>query len=437
MCLTSDIGGYYTGAIQENRDQFGLKGDFVTSPEISQVFGELVGVWFVTEWMAQGRPNRGVELIEMGPGRGTLMDDMLRTLRLFKGMASSLDAIYMVEASPELRMAQKNLLCGEDAPITESKSGYHSMCKYMDVPIVWTETIRSIPQEPNKMPLIVAHEFFDALPIHSFQNVLVPATRGAPRDPSLPQDLAAEASKTSRPTLEWREFLVSPSPPGSTHDSLNTPLSERNGPPPDFQLHLARTPTRHSLYLPGTSSRYQSLNRIEGATIEISPDTSLFASNIASLIGGSAAFSKPNPSGAALIIDYGPGDGTVPVSSLRGIRKHKRVSPFSEPGLVDLSADVDFGAIVESSLRTSEGIEIYGPAKQADFLEAMGGEERAQALASSTETESSKAEHIMSAWRRLTSRAPGGMGNIYKVMAILPENDGRRTPVGFGGGVVE
>lgn len=78
MCLTADIGGYYTGAIEEGRDQFGLKGDFVTSPEISQVFGELCGIWFVAEWMAQGRKTKGVELIEVGPGRGTLMDDMLR-----------------------------------------------------------------------------------------------------------------------------------------------------------------------------------------------------------------------------------------------------------------------------------------------------------------------------------------------------------------------
>ena len=81
MCLTGDIGGYYTGAIEKseaNRDQFGAAGDFVTSPEISQVFGELCGLWYVTEWLAQGQPSKGVELIEIGPGRGTLMDDMLR-----------------------------------------------------------------------------------------------------------------------------------------------------------------------------------------------------------------------------------------------------------------------------------------------------------------------------------------------------------------------
>ena len=77
QCLTSTNGGYYT-SISEDRDPFGPKGDFITSPEISQVFGELLGIWLVTEWMAQGRISQGVEIIEARPGRGTLMDDILR-----------------------------------------------------------------------------------------------------------------------------------------------------------------------------------------------------------------------------------------------------------------------------------------------------------------------------------------------------------------------
>lgn len=77
QCLTSPDGGYYT-TNREGRDQFGRKGDFVTSPEISQIFGELFGLWLVTEWMVQGRKKQGVEIIEVGPGRGTLMDDILR-----------------------------------------------------------------------------------------------------------------------------------------------------------------------------------------------------------------------------------------------------------------------------------------------------------------------------------------------------------------------
>lgn len=77
QCLTSPDGGYYT-AHSQGKDQFGQKGDFTTSPEISQIFGELLGIWLVAEWMAQGKISSGVEIIEVGPGRGTLMDDMLR-----------------------------------------------------------------------------------------------------------------------------------------------------------------------------------------------------------------------------------------------------------------------------------------------------------------------------------------------------------------------
>lgn len=76
--LTSDLGGYYTGALSSDRDPFGATGDFVTSPEISQIFGELIGLWVVAEWIAQGKKSEGVYLMEVGPGRGTLMDDMLR-----------------------------------------------------------------------------------------------------------------------------------------------------------------------------------------------------------------------------------------------------------------------------------------------------------------------------------------------------------------------
>lgn len=72
--LTSPEGGYYT----TRGEVFGKKGDFITSPEISQVFGELVGIWTVAEWMAQGPKRSGVQLMEVGPGKGTLMDDMLR-----------------------------------------------------------------------------------------------------------------------------------------------------------------------------------------------------------------------------------------------------------------------------------------------------------------------------------------------------------------------
>ncbi|KAB5557956.1 putative S-adenosyl-L-methionine-dependent methyltransferase-domain-containing protein [Coniochaeta sp. 2T2.1] len=429
MCLTSDTGGYYTGAIEEGRDQFGLKGDFVTSPEISQVFGELIGIWFLTEWLAQGKPKKGVELIEVGPGRGTLMADVVRTINQFPAMANSIDAIYMVEASPKLRMAQKDLLCGKDAPMTESNVGYHSVCKSTHLPIVWTETIKSIPSAADKTPFIVAHEFFDALPIHAFQCVSVA--------PAEPPSSASPSTRTSQPTLQWREMLVSPTPESSTHESLHTPPSQsRSGPPPDFQMTLANTSTRHSRYLPETSPRYRAIKSKvgPGAVIEVCPDANLYASDFASRIGGSAARPKSRPSGAALILDYGPGDGSVPINSLRGIKAHQRVSPFAEPGLVDLSVDVDFTGIAESAMNASEGVEVHGPVEQGVFLEGMGIRERVEVLMKGCKDEQSR-KAVETAWRRLVDRGPGGMGKVYKALAILPENEGRRRPVGFGGDV--
>ncbi|KAF4985694.1 hypothetical protein FDECE_16384 [Fusarium decemcellulare] len=430
MCLTGDIGGYYTGAIEEGRDQFGAKGDFVTSPEISQIFGELIGIWFIAEWISQGRPKEGAQIIEVGPGRGTLMDDMLRTIQRFPAMANSVDAIYMVEASRELRDAQKKLLCGPDASSSESKAGFHSPSKYNGKPIVWTDTIKSIPIEPDKMPLIVAHEFFDALPIHSFQSAPAPPPQKKPS--TNPQ--ASQVSDTTRPTMEWREMMVSPTPPGATHADLGTPKLEQHEPPPEFQLILSSGTTRHSRFLPESSPRYRKLKNVPGSVIEVCPDASIFATDFAARIGGSAQHPKPKPSGAALILDYGTSE-TIPINSLRGIRQHRRVSPFLAPGLVDLSADVDFTAIAEVATLASEGVEVHGPVNQGDFLELMGIRERAEMLTKAPSVDKDTAHKIDGAWKRLVDKGPDGMGKLYKALAILPENGGRRRPVGFGGDI--
>lgn len=139
--------------------------------------------------------------------------------------------------------------------------------------------------------------------------------------------------------------------------------------------------------------------------------------------------SKPSPSGAALILDYGPSD-TIPINSLRGIKAHKRVSPLSEPGLVDLSADVDFTALAEAACKASEGVEVWGPVDQGGWLEGMGGRERANVLA-----KGDSKSRVEGAWSRLVDRGGSGMGRLYKVLAVVPESGGKRVPVGFGGDV--
>ncbi|KAK0316266.1 hypothetical protein LTR01_000012 [Friedmanniomyces endolithicus] len=471
QCLTSDLGGYYTATAPSESDQFGAKGDFVTSPEISQIFGELIGLWVVAEWIAQGRRSEGVYLMEMGPGRGTLMDDMLRTIRNFPPLAKAIEAIYLVEASRNLRIAQHKLLCGEN-PLSENEIGHESTSKHSeDLKIIWTEDIRFVPREASKTPFIVAHEFFDALPIHVFQSV-PPAPPPSQQQQQQDSTIQTPTGPIPNPrripkTNEWRELVVSPKPP----HRLKTDE-------PEFELTMAKAATPHSMYLPEISPRYQALKSTDGATIEISPESQAYALDFAIRLGGSNPapptqpepprtatsaplrpvtparqaqhFLKPHPSGAALIIDYGP-PTTIPANSLRGIKSHSRVSPFTSPGTTDVSADVDFLALAEAAVNASPGVEVHGPVSQGRFLGAMGIRERAGELVGRAKDGAGGkgeggrelgevVETVESGWRRLVDLGPQGMGALYQVMAIVPyrpvrEGEARRRPVGFGGDV--
>lgn len=151
-----------------------------------------------------------------------------------------------------------------------------------------------------------------------------------------------------------------------------------------------------------------------------------------------------------MILDYGPAS-TIPANTLRGIQSHKTVSPFTSPGIVDLSADVDFLALAEAALAASPSVEVHGPVEQAFFLSAMGIKERAERLVKNARSDDGKGvtgrveegeveiiKRLESGWKRLVDRGPTGMGRIYKAMALVPfiEGDRVRRPVGFGGDVV-
>lgn len=230
-------------------------------------------------------------------------------------------------------------------------------------------------------------------------------------------------------------MVVSPTPLDSTHTTLSTPKSEQSSNlPPEFQLTLSKAATAHSLYLPELSARYRALKATPDSLIEISPESHAYAEEFARRIGGTEAEPKPEPSGAAIILDYGPSD-TIPTNSLRGIKEHKRVSPLSAPGLIDLSADVDFTALADAALKASPGVEVHGPVEQGTFLLGMGIKERAEVLMRGLGGDEEKRKRVEGSWKRLVDRGGSGMGKIYKAMAILPESGGRRRPVGFGGDV--
>jgi NADH dehydrogenase [ubiquinone] 1 alpha subcomplex assembly factor 7 len=144
LCLGHPSHGYYM-----TRDPFGETGDFTTAPEISQMFGELLGLWAGQVWLDQGAPPR-VHLVECGPGRGTLMADALRAARVLPPFMAAIN-VHLVETSPVLRSRQEQAL---------------ALC---DVPLSWHETLETLPTDG---PLIIlANEFLDALPVRQYQNV--------------------------------------------------------------------------------------------------------------------------------------------------------------------------------------------------------------------------------------------------------------------------
>ena len=144
LALHDPKDGYYA-----TRDPFGAGGDFTTAPEISQMFGEMLGLWCVQVWHDQGRPEP-VRLVELGPGRGTLMADALRAMRVVPEFLSALDVV-LVEASPVLRDMQQAKLadCGAN--------------------LAWTD--RFDATSIDRTLFLIANEFFDALPIRQFVRV--------------------------------------------------------------------------------------------------------------------------------------------------------------------------------------------------------------------------------------------------------------------------
>jgi SAM-dependent MidA family methyltransferase len=137
LCLLHPQYGYYIA-----RDPLGREGDFTTAPEVSQMFGELLGLWAASVWKAIGSPTM-LRLIELGPGRGTMMADALRALRVLPPLYQAL-SVHMVEVNPVLRDKQRATLSGVRT-------------------IAWHDHIDEVPDGPC---IIFANEYFDALPVH-------------------------------------------------------------------------------------------------------------------------------------------------------------------------------------------------------------------------------------------------------------------------------
>lgn len=140
QCLLDPTHGYYP-----TRDPLGIDGDFITAPEISQMFGEVLGLWLINSWRDMGRPER-IYLIELGPGRGVMMSDMLRTARLEPDFYKALH-IYLIEPSSALEGKQAQIL------------------GHIDIPVQWVSGLKEVPSGPS---IVIGNEYLDCLPVRQF-----------------------------------------------------------------------------------------------------------------------------------------------------------------------------------------------------------------------------------------------------------------------------
>lgn len=301
------------------RDPLGSDGDFITAPEISQMFGELIGLWLADMWIGAGRPDP-VHYIELGPGRGTLARDALRAARRY-GLEPK---VHFVETSAALKDIQLSLVP-------------HAQ---------WHHDLSTVPADGPV--LIVANEFLDALPVR--------------------QLVKTEAG--------WRERMVDCTDGRFVFVAGDRPMDSAI--PAD--LRSADT----------------------GTILETCPAAAANAYEIAGRL--------IDQGGAALLIDYGH-EVSRTGSTLQALRQHRKVDPLAMPGEADLTAHVDFAALVP--IAQSRGCKWLGTVTQGHWLSQMGIEMRAQSL---SEFAPEHSEAIHSAKDRLIGE--GQMGALFKVMGL-------------------
>ncbi|CCL99309.1 uncharacterized protein FIBRA_01325 [Fibroporia radiculosa] len=358
----------------------GTEGDFTTSPEISQVFGELLAVWLLSQWLHVGKV-RKIRLVELGPGRGTLTHDILRVLSQFPSAREAVEEVHLVETSLSMRSRQEGKL------VTYSQEYGWALN--------WHGSIDDVSPDASKYTMIVAHEFFDALPFHliqktqqGWQEILITST---------PDPAACTVLQPSRATnLDFT--TTDPTP------TLSSPSTTR------FRRILSPTPTPSSTLLGLSSNRFKQLP--VGSQIEVSPAAFKIARRVGELVceaGGSGV------AGSALIVDYG-GDRAYG-NSFRAFKEHKIVDVFHRPGECDLTTNVDFAYLKEATADLALSL---GPLSQAAFLTRMGLPSRVEALKKSASSQE-RGDAIEKAAQRLVD--PTRMGAEYKIMAMTGRRD--------------
>lgn len=276
-------------------DPLGKEGDFITAPEISQIFGELIGMWLASNWAEMGSPDDTI-LVELGAGRGTLLNDFLRATAKVPNFHTSIN-IHIVEINETLREQQKQLL------------------EPYNIPIFWHDDIKSLPHKPI---LLVANEFFDALPIHQF---------------------------IKRPD-GWRERTVT--------------MNQKQ----ELVFGITEQSTPQCAFAP---KDYQALN--DDALYEFCPQANVIIEALSKHIA--------THNGAALVIDYGYWNSAFK-NTLQALKSHAYHNPLDDVGEADITAHVNFKHLANTAL--SAGAKAHLGVTQGQFLETMGIHVRATML---------------------------------------------------------
>jgi len=337
-CLHDPRDGYYA-----TRPDLGPGGDFITAPLVSQMFGELIGLWAVETWTRMGQPSP-FRLVEMGPGDGTLMSDLLRAARLSPGFVAAAD-LWLVEVSPPLRAKQAERLA--------------------DASPNWADRLEAVPA--GAPMILVANEVLDCLPARQF----VRTDKG------------------------WAERVIGLDEAGA----LAFGLRGLNPPPRGGGGRAAAGGGSHPTPAPSPSGPPGHLplwgeDLKPGAIVEASPAQEALGAEIGHRLA--------TDGGAALLIDYGR-DAPDAGDTLQAIQGHQKVDPLQTPGQADLTVWADFPAVLAAGV--AAGAEAGPILQQATFLAMLGIEARAEALATARPE---RADQIARQLDRLTGQAQMG-----------------------------
>jgi NADH dehydrogenase [ubiquinone] 1 alpha subcomplex assembly factor 7 len=337
----------YSKSYYRTHQPLGEEGDFTTSPEVSQMFGEMIGVWCVDMWNQLGKPSK-CNIVEYGSGLGTLMRDMLRTIQKSKEFFDSIN-VWIVDINPILKEKQYQIL------------------KDFGANIKWVNGIYDVPEVPT---IIIANEFFDALPIKQYV----------------------------KQKAEWKENVVVVDPMGGN-------LA--------FDVRGVKRILEQQLI-------FEHKNAGDGAVLEESPASIKIVKAISEHIEAHK--------GAALIIDYGYDIASKfrksyqYTQTLQAIKQHKYVPILPEIGEADLSSHVDFWALKNASSLSK--VQIYGSISQKKLLMKCGVDIRFRNL---VHKNPDMFDILNAQYNRLVG--VDQMGELFKAIAITSSD--KIVPLGF------